>query len=126
MPFAVTHMNRSVMDAGQDLYTFMNRVYDTVMRNFSLFGGDDKWEVYPEEIHTSKVIVRNAKHGTYFIADLEDDETTITLSNVQAVKRQWVTVNEDGSERSDSEVFDSGPCAMLSNENRNFGPFSSP
>jgi hypothetical protein len=104
------HVNREVLNAGQDLSSFMDRVYQAVNSNFSLFDGEDKWDVYPEEIHSTRVIVRVSSIGEYKMADMSMGENEISLSNVRKVKRQWLI--DDDSER--SEVLDSGDTSVVS------------
>lgn len=115
-------VNRAVMDAGNDLFTFMDRVYAAVVRNFQMFEAENQFDVFPEEIHPKKVIVRNAKSGSYYMADIRDKDGSIELANVKGVKRQWVTLDEvvraDGKP-TEHEVLESGVCAVL---DRNASP----
>ncbi len=117
------HINRAVMDAGNDLFNFLDRVYAAVVRNFNLFGADGQWDVYPEEIHAKRVVVRNSKTGEYLMADQKDKDGEISLSNSKQVKRQWVTMDEtersEGSEAHVPEVLESGLCAVVE---RNVNP----
>jgi len=100
----------------------MDRVYAAVVRNFQMFEAENQFDVYPEEIHPKKAIVRNAKNGAYFMVDVRDKDGDITLANPKPVKRQWVTFDEvdraDG-EKVEHEVLESGVCAVL---DRNASP----
>lgn len=118
MPVIQLHVNREVLNAGQDLWSFIDRVYRAVNDNFSMFGGEDKWDVYPEEIHDSRVIVRVSSTGKYHMADLAMDGDEISLSNVRNVKRQWAVMSSDSGDgdRSESETFDSGETSVVARE----------
>ena len=112
MPKVQVHLSREVLVAGQDLRTFMDLVYRAVNEDFSLFEGEDKWDVWAEEIHPNRVIVRTYSTGEYRIADMGMSDGEITLSNVKKVHRQWVVEDDDG----EREVFESGDTSVVARE----------
>ena len=78
-----------------DLTAFLDSVYESVVRNFSLFDADEKYHVWPEEVRQNSVIVRNSPKRSYYRAKVEtDSEGNVSLSAIERVKKQWVPFGE--------------------------------
>lgn len=87
-----------------DLIAFLDSVYESVVRNFSLFGADEKYHVWPEEVRQDSVIVRNSPKRSYYRAKVKtDSEGTVTLSAIERVKKQWVPFEETVKRSADGE-----------------------
>jgi hypothetical protein len=88
-----------------DLPFFIQSVYEQILRNYQLFGAEERYDIYPEEITLSHVIVYNNNDRTYTRAIIEIGEgEAISFKKVEKVKREWVPV--DSVERSEDN---SGP-----------------
>lgn len=110
----VVRVDRQVMDEGNDIQSFVDTVRRGVSKNFGLFGGNEKWDVWPVEIHLDRVIVENSAKGEFVMADMAvSTEGDPVFSNVRKVHRQWV-IAEPAERSADSdepttEVFQPGP-----------------
>lgn len=94
---------QAVDDASVDLPRFLDTVYESVLRNFQLFGAEEKFDIFPEEVSLSSVVVYNHKNRNYTRAMIStDDEGNVSFSKVEKVRRQWVPV--DAVERSDLDT----------------------
>lgn len=80
-----------------DLPQFLDSVYTQMLRNFSLFGAEEKFDIWPEEVTLSHVVVYNGKTRTYTRATIvKDDQGDVTgFGDIEQVKREWVPI--DGS-----------------------------
>jgi hypothetical protein len=94
---------RQVMDdMSVDLPSFLNAVYASLLRNFQLFGAEEKYDIFPEEVSLSSVVVYNHKNRSYTRAVISTDgDGNVSFSDIERVRRQWVPV--DTVERSDDE-----------------------
>jgi len=81
-----------------DLGQFLDSVYEGVLRNFQLFGAEDKWDIWPEEVTLSSVVVYNWETRSYTQASITmEDSGSVSFSKVQEVRRTWTPVEESVS-----------------------------
>lgn len=93
-------VDRQTVNAKEiDLPLFLQSVYEGILRNYQLFGAEDKYDIYPEEVTLSHVVVYNHSDRTYTRAVIEMGDGSISFKKVEKVRREWIPV--DGVERSD-------------------------
>lgn len=86
-----------VADEAVDLPRFLDSVYNQMLRNYSLFGAEEKFDIWPEEITLSHIVVYNGQSRTYTRAMIDKDEqgNVTGFSNIEQVRRMWVPFGED-------------------------------
>ncbi len=89
-------VDRQTMSAKDvDLPSFLDSVYEAVLRNFQLFGAEEKFDIYPEEVSLSSIVVYNYRTRGYTRAAIStDEEGNVSLSKVERVRRTWVPIEE--------------------------------
>lgn len=86
---------QTMEDASVDLPRFLDAVYESIMRNFQLFGAEEKFDIFPEEVSLSSVVVYNHKSRVYTRAAIATDEDgNVSFSKIEKVRRQWVPADE--------------------------------
>lgn len=107
-------VSRATMeDASVDLPRFLDAVYESILRNFQLFGAEEKFDIFPEEVSLSSVVVYNHKSRSYTRAAISTDEDgNVSFSKIEKVRRQWIPVEEQ-VKRSEEETFDFIPVDMV-------------
>jgi hypothetical protein len=93
-------VDRQVANGDVDLPQFLESVYSQMLRNFSLFGADEKFDIWPEEVTLESIVVFNGTSREYTRAKIEVDEggNVTGFSDIEKVQRSWVPVGE-GVER---------------------------
>lgn len=82
-------------DSSVDLPRFLDAVYESILRNFQLFGAEEKYDIFPEEVSLSSVVTYNHKSRSYTRAAIStDSDGNVSFSNIEKVRRQWVPVEE--------------------------------
>jgi len=90
---------------GMELTAFLDSVYEAVVRNFAQFEADEKYHVWPEEVRSDSVIVRNSPKRAYYRAAVATDtEGNVSISNIERVKKQWVPFGETVERSEDGEL----------------------
>lgn len=89
-------VDRQTMSAKDiDLPSFLDSVYEAVLRNFQLFGAEEKFDIYPEEVSLSSVVTYNHRTRGYTRAAIATDaEGNVSFSKVEKVRRTWVPIEE--------------------------------
>lgn len=86
---------RETLAESVDLPKFLDTVYEAVMRNFTSFGADDKYDIWPEEITLSSIVVYDGRKRSYVRAMIDmDDEGNVSFTDIERVKKQWVPADD--------------------------------
>lgn len=113
-------VDRQVLESGNDVFEFMDKVMNAVKAKIDLFGATDIWNLCPEEVHLEWLIVENHGNGKYYLATLATNEQgELFISSVAEVRKQWVTMDEPSAsegtvQRSEAKTL--GPSDLVMTE----------